>query len=193
MQERDVGRIVVGVDDSLAGLGALRQAVELARGRGTTVQAVRAYRLPSDLAGAGWHAGLEQPLSSYVSDDVLAALKRQAAAEVVRAFDQAMGGVPSDVALCVHPTNRPLHRELVEIACQEDDLLVVAVYRLPHWWWPLRRSVARRCLARAVCPVLVVPAPQGARELGRWTPWRRLQRRRELADLLGGPVEYRRG
>lgn len=181
--QRESATVVVGVDDSLAGLRALRAAVQLARGRGMRLRAVCTYRLPSGLGGAYGHEGVDP--WSCVNDDVLAALKRDAVAAVVRAFGQAMGGVPRDLVVSVDPTDRPLQRELVQAASREDDLLVVAASRRAHWWSPPRRSVARRCLARAICPVLVVPAPQGARELGGWAPWRRLQRRRELADLLG--------
>lgn len=184
MQERSVGRVVVCVDDSLAGLRALREAVELAHRRGAELRAVRTYRLPSRSVGGCWYPELGPQPHNYATEDELKALKRDAAAAVVRAFQQAMGAVPCGVVVCVQPTNGPAHRVLVD-DCQENDLLVVAASRHLHWWWPAPRPTVRRCLARAVCPVLVVPAPQGARDLGRWPPWRGLQRRQELAALLG--------
>jgi len=43
MRGQAPGRVIVGVDDSLAGLQALREAVGIARQRGTEVLAVLTY------------------------------------------------------------------------------------------------------------------------------------------------------
>lgn len=184
MRDRDVGRVVVGVDDSLAGLRALREAVDLARRRGMEVRAVRSYRLPVDTGVAPYGTGLG-PVGCAGAEDLRAELRRDAMNAVVRVFALAMGGVPRDVVVRVVPEDVPLQRALPADAYREDDILVVAGPQHSHWWWPRGRAVARRCVAHAVCPVLVVPPPQAARELdGRWTPWRRLRRRRELAAVL---------
>jgi nucleotide-binding universal stress UspA family protein len=185
MHERDVGRVVVAVDESLAGLRALREAVGLARRCGMEVRAVRTYHPPRDPVGESWNIGLgPQPLVSL--EDQRLALERDAVAAVARAFGLAMGGVPRDVVVRIETEGVPLHRALAASAYREDDVLVVAAPRRRHWWWPSRHSVAGRCIARAACPVLVVPAPQGARDIGgHWPPWRRLQQRRELNAFLG--------
>ncbi|MEY9847911.1 universal stress protein [Streptacidiphilus sp. MAP5-3] len=183
MRQRNPGRVVVGVDDSLAGLRALREAVEMARRRGMEVRAVRTYRPPAEPESGGWTTGVgPQP---FAAEDPRWALKRNALAAARHAFDQAMGGVPGDVVVSIETEGLPLHQALTASACRDEDLLVVAAPQRRHSWWPPRRSVARRCITRAMCPVLIVPAPQGARELGgHWQPWHRRQRRRELNALL---------
>jgi nucleotide-binding universal stress UspA family protein len=185
MQEQDVGRVVVGVEDSLAGLRALREAVDLARRRGMEVRAVRSYRPPPE-PGDGWCCPGVGPQSLPTADDRRESLRQDAMMTVLRAFELAMGGVPRDVVVRVDAEDVPLHRALPAAAHREDDVLVVAASRRPHRWWPHGRAEARRCLDHAICPVLVVPSPQAARELGgRWAPWRRRRRSRELAALLG--------
>ncbi|RAG87311.1 hypothetical protein DN069_01945 [Streptacidiphilus pinicola] len=194
MRERDVGRVVVGVEDTLAGLRALREAVELARGHGMEVRAVRSYQTPQEPGGLWWYPPLG-PHSFPADDDLREMLRRDATTAVVRAFELAMGGVPRDVVVRVEPDDVPLCRALPAVAHREDDILVVAASRRSRWWCRQGGSLPRRCLRCAVCPVLVVPVPQAARELGGgWRPRRRLRRRRELADLLGGraPTERRR-
>ena len=183
MQDRDVGRVVVGVDDSLAGLRALREAVKLARRRGMEVRAVCSYRPPADPGDVWWYPG-GAPHAVPSRDELRDALRRDAMSGVLRAFALAMGEVPRDVVLRVEPEDIPLCQALPAAAYQEDDILVVPVLRRCHWWWPHRRTLAQHCLHHAACPVLVVPPPTAARELGRHWPWRRLQRRRELAALL---------
>ncbi|WP_084700781.1 universal stress protein [Streptacidiphilus anmyonensis] len=183
MRERDIGRVVVGVDDSLAGLRALREAVEMARLRGMEVRAVRTYRPPPEPGGGGWNTGMDP--QSFAAEDPRSALRRNALVAARHAFEQAMGGVPRDVVVSIETESIPLHQALAAVACRDRDVLVVAAAQRRHAWWPPRRSVARRCTTRAVCPVLIVPAPRGARELGsHWHPWHRRQRRRELDALL---------
>ncbi|MEY9874451.1 nucleotide-binding universal stress UspA family protein [Streptacidiphilus sp. MAP12-33] len=186
MRERDIGRVVVGVDDSLAGLRALREAVETARLRGMEVRAVRTYSPPPEPGNGGWNTwntGMDP--QSFATEDPRSALRRNALATARHVFDQAMGGVPHDVVVSIEAESVPLHQALMAVACRDEDLLVVAAPQRRHPWWPPRRSVARRCVSRAGCPVLIVPAPRGARELGgQWRPWHRRQRRRELDALL---------
>ncbi|WP_052442390.1 universal stress protein [Streptacidiphilus neutrinimicus] len=186
MQDRDAGQVVVGVDDSLAGLRALREAVDLARRGGMEVRAVRSYRPPPETGGGWWYPGIgPRAFCDTANDELREGLRRDAMAAVMRAFDLAMGGAPRDVVVCIEPEDVPLCRALPAAAHREDDVLVVPVPGRRHWWWPHGRTLARRCLDRAVCPVLLVPSPEAARELdGRWTPWRRLRRRRELAAIL---------
>ncbi|WP_084714446.1 universal stress protein [Streptacidiphilus rugosus] len=186
MWERHIGRVVVGVDDSLAGLRALREAVEMARLRGMEVCAVRTYPPPPEPGSGGWNTGTDgMDPQFFATQDPRSALERNALAAARHAFDQAMGGVPRDVVVSIETESVPLHQALVAVACRDEDVLVVAGPRRRHSWWPPRRSVALRCVTRAGCPVLIVPAPRGAREPGsHWQPWRRWQRRRELDALL---------
>jgi len=180
------GRVVVGVDDSPAGLRTLRVAVTQARLRDRELVAVRAFSPPRDrepqvrlafgLPGSG---GASQ---SWRRE--LAARERQALSIVERAFGQAMGVVPDTVrvrSLAVPGLPGPV---LVDSDGWENDLLVVGTSASRH---PLaltrlfRRSVSCYCAARAACPVLLVPPHELAREVGsRHRPWRR----RELENLL---------
>lgn len=184
MRRQAAGRVIVGVDDSLAGLQALRQAAGLARCRGMELLALRAC--PSPVAGADfscWPAvGPEQavmPPSQCLSEQLEKSF-------VSHAFCEAMGAMPHDVPVEILIAYEPARQALTEAAYRDTDLLVVGASR-HHPWWPLRRSVGRYCTAHARCPVLIVPPPQGARELSlSRRPWRRLRKQREFASLLTG-------
>ena len=140
LKERPLGRVVVGVDDSLAGLRALREAVDLARDRGMQLRAVRTYRLVSQ---ASWLDIGPVPGFVPAPPEADPAPKRAAAAVVAHAFEDAMGGVPRDVTVRVVLGTGPLNRALTAEACQEADLLVVAAPGHRLRWWPHQRSVAR--------------------------------------------------
>jgi hypothetical protein len=65
----------------------------------------------------------------------------------------------------------------VSIADRPDDLLIVGAGRRGALPWMAFARVTRYCVARAQCPVLTVPPPALARELGRgrlaWVYWHR--------------------
>jgi Universal stress protein family len=85
--------------------------------------------------------------------------------------------VPAD------PSVRPLVERgeagwvLVSTACCPGDLLVVGAGRRGALARVISGKVSRYCLARAHCPVLAVPPPALAQELGhglhRWVFWHR--------------------
>ena len=146
-------RVIVGVQDSVAGLQALRRGVEQARLRGATVYLVRvvagaAGRYPG---GAMWPTELAVWAAEY-AQQVLAT---------------ALGRLPRDVEVRTVALEGAVAPALVGFADREDDLLVVGdaqrsgVRRL----WSGR--VARHCARRATCPVLVVPPPALSRVAGR--------------------------
>lgn len=139
------GRIVVGVDHSLSGLQAMRRAVAEARVRDLPLRALRAWN--------------PRPSSAYSS--LYDQHQDEAAAEsrlVTNAFADTMGGMPPDVTVETVLVPDSPGPALVRHAYREDDLLVIGSGRRQRW----RRmgSTARYCLARATCPVLVVPPPQ---------------------------------
>jgi nucleotide-binding universal stress UspA family protein len=186
MRGQAAGRVIVGVDDSLAGLQALREAVGIARQRGMKVLAVRTCR--PVLAGASfdcWPAA-RQDLVFMPPFPLQDACEQLATDFVEHAFSEAMGGIPDDVPVrTIISYERPCHA-LTATARMETDLLVVGASRR-HPWWPFRRSPGRYCAAHAVCPVLIVPPHLGIRELDRvWRPWRWLRRRREFSSLTVG-------
>jgi nucleotide-binding universal stress UspA family protein len=136
------GRVVVGVSNTLAAYEALRFAVEAARELRTSLIAVRAVRTTP--AADTW-AGLRQTLHEA------------AAAEVARAFEEALGGAPGDVDVTVVTESGSPHRVLPDVANRPDDLLVVGATHRP---WPMTGlgGVGGHCARVAACPVVVVPA-----------------------------------
>lgn len=140
--------VVVGVDNTPAGLHALRRAVAEARARNLPLEAVRA-----------WSPG---PASLYAMVPDPRAAEVAAASQVVaRAFADTMGGLPVDVAVETVLVPDVPGAALVRSAARDDDLLVVGAGH--HRWRRLARTV-RYCLTHAPCPVLVVPPPPLARE-----------------------------
>jgi nucleotide-binding universal stress UspA family protein len=147
-------RVVVGVDDSLSGLEALRFAVAEARRRGVGLRAIRA-----------WQAGTPcQPLDA---GQYRAAMVDAAAMVLHDAFQQAMGGLPKDITVEALAVEGPTARVLADQAGGEDDLLVIG-RRGPGWRKRLRRAWHRltgqptvdvHCVRTAICPVVTVGAP----------------------------------
>jgi nucleotide-binding universal stress UspA family protein len=150
MNTRRISRVVVGIDDTVAGLRALRQAVAEARRRGVELHAVRV-----------WSVGY---LGSYGVAYLKTDLAELAAEAVTRSFAMALGGAPRDVKVMVALLEGDPATVLTRYADADDDLLVVGCPRRSL----LRRlsglSTARQCVAQAACPVLAVPPTAFARE-----------------------------
>jgi len=143
------GRVVVGVDSSVAGLRALRLAVAEARRRGAELHAIRVWN------GSGaWETGSE---CHYNARQV------QAAAELSMAFTATMGRVPDDIeVVAMAAAGRP-GPMLVAYAHRDEDLLFVGTSQRGWLRWLCRRSTARYCVAHAACPVVAVPPDTFAR------------------------------
>ncbi|WP_432839905.1 universal stress protein [Dactylosporangium sp. CA-092794] len=169
MRQVNGGRVVVGIEDSLTGLRALRVAVAEARRRGAQLHALRSWTLPSSGAGAtgSWYDELE----------------RAASAEIIVAFDKTMGGVPRDVEVVTRTVLGRAGKELVRYADRDDDTLVVGAQDGGRLRRLLRRSVSRYCVGHARCPVLVVPPDTFARQARREGMDRAI--RRDLSTLNG--------
>ncbi len=187
MRGQAAGRVIVGVDDSLAGLQALREAAGIARQRDMELLALRACRpLPTGASFDCWPAA-RQDLAFMPPPPPRQDLCEQLAREFVEhAFSEAMGGVPDDVRVDTVITYEPPYRGLAAAAYREADLLVIGASR-HHPWWPFRHSPGRYCAAHAICPVLIVPPHLGVRELNQaWRPWHWLRKRREFSSLTAG-------
>jgi hypothetical protein len=104
-----------------------------------------------------------------------------------RAFAETMGGEPPDLEVQAVVILDPPGPVLVGYACRDDDLLVVGTGRRGFWRRLRGGSVARYCLARAACPVLVVPPPPMTRAGSPRALLREL--RREIDQLAGGHVD----
>lgn len=153
------GRVVVGVHPTLSGLQALRVAVAQARARGAELHAVR-VATPSTPQRRG--EATDGPSESAMM--------------ITNAFEDTMGGPPSDLevrAVVMPDTPGPV---LSEYACRDADLLVLGSGRRGRLRRPWGSRVVRYCLARAGCPVLVVPPPPLARSGSTRTLVRRLRR-----------------
>ena len=200
------GRVVLGVEATLSGMQALRVAVAEARRRSAPLHAVRAYgpgppEPPLEPAPPASPRGLTGPLAgSYGMAAEPAdrarighaagergALTAASIAMITRVFTDTMGGQPPDIpvrAVVLPDSPGPV---LVEYACRDDDLLVLGTGRRGL----LRRlrgsPVVRYCLARASCPVLVVPPPPLTRAGSPRSLLRQL--RREIDHLAEGGAD----
>jgi nucleotide-binding universal stress UspA family protein len=144
---RAVQRIIVGVHGSLGSLQALRWAAGEASERQVPLIAVIAWTPPGgDLAER-----------SRPSPYLRRVWQESAAAKLTAAFDEGLGGIPDDVAVQAVVDRGEPGAVLVDVACREDDLLVIGTGRRNPAGRMLRRSVGRYCLAHATCPVLAVP------------------------------------
>jgi nucleotide-binding universal stress UspA family protein len=162
-------RIVVGVDPSLAGLRALRLAVAEARRRGAVLHAVRAWNFNPvwDASLLFWYEEMEQ----------------DAADTIVRAFGEAMGGVPKDIRVVPVTVRGTPATGLVDYARRDDDLLFVGCSRRRGLRGLARRTTATQCATHARCPVVVVPPDAFTRDACREGIRRAI--RRDLPVLTG--------
>jgi nucleotide-binding universal stress UspA family protein len=141
MGDEHIGRVIVGIDESLAGYQALRYAVEQARVRRAKLTVVRAFQCSG--VGAQWSA----------------VIREAAISEVAQAFAEALGGPPEDIDTLVLVVEGSAGLALVTVADRPLDLLVIGGSRRRRWRAP-RTAVARVCARRAVCPVVIVPPPE---------------------------------
>ncbi|SEM23738.1 universal stress protein [Streptacidiphilus jiangxiensis] len=153
----EVRRVVVGVSGTPSSLQALRVGLDEARRGRVPLLAVLAW-VPLGGEAAYRHAPCPPLLAQW----------EQAAAWRLRnAFDEALGGVPDDLAVELLLIRGPAGAALVDAADQEDDLLVVGSgprelpARLFHG------ATARYCVSHAACRVLTVPPPNLLRSLPR--------------------------
>lgn len=171
-------RVIVGVDGSLASLQALRQAVVEAvqRQADLTVIHVRAPARPNAQVAL---TGLPD-LTVRPGEETSRSRDREAEALIGTCIDEALGGPPAGVAVRIVVDVGKPQACLVRQARHDDDLLVVGTRGSRRWAQPWRRSISSYCIARAACPVLVVPLPSFARAVGRERCWYRSRRRRDL-------------
>ncbi len=150
-----ISRVIVGIDDSPAGLAALATATDMARSYGARLVAVRSWAL-----GLPRHGGRRfRHLSHrYVILSFSGTAQRAAATVLIgNAFAAAVGRVPKDVAVTFETPASDPAVALIGLASQPGDLIVVGtcgghlIRRLVHG------SVSRYCTRHASCPVVVVP------------------------------------
>jgi nucleotide-binding universal stress UspA family protein len=191
-------RVIVGVDESAAGMAALKWALTLARSQPAELIAVRAW-LPAGHPArpsrpARWR-GLSPRSITQRGQRGRRGLGEQgpdrARLQVMSAFFMVAGGIPEDVPVLIEtPEGRPA-RVLARWACREGDILVVGAGSGSRT--RLRRgrggSVRRYCVAHASAPVVAVPAPDEAgRVPGNTMALRSAAARPAVADSAGPSV-----
>ena len=165
-------RVYVGVDGSLSGLRALRQAVAEARNHRAELHVVHVRDvLPARSRQVGMF-GLALPESDYQPVS-RCQLDADADALITDSLQRGLGGPPGDVSvrrvvLVGHPA-----KALANVAGGSHDLLVVGTDGDSWWHHPLRRSMSTFCIRHARCPVLVVPPDDFVRTVRRRTRFRR--------------------
>jgi nucleotide-binding universal stress UspA family protein len=139
------GRVIVGVHGSLASLAALRFGVTHARRTRAPLHAVLAWAPPEGLTGA------QQGHGSAVLTEIWTNHARQRLQE---AFDQAFGGIPTDIDLHTHLIRGRPGPVLTALADHPDDLLVIgSSHRRLH------SPVRRHCTTRNQCTLILAPLP----------------------------------
>jgi nucleotide-binding universal stress UspA family protein len=164
-----LGRLIVGTGGSAGSLPALRYARDLARSNDVPLLAAIAWIPPGgDLAERRCpSAALRRAWADAAADRLKAAL------------EAAWGNVPPDLDLQLVVIRGETGPALVHLADCGDDLLVVGAGRpgrLSRMW---HGKVSRYCLSHARCPVVAVPPPATARQMG-LRPARWALRHREL-------------
>jgi nucleotide-binding universal stress UspA family protein len=151
-----VRRVIVGVHGSLGSLQALRYAAEEARQRDVPLVPVIAWVPPGGDLAERRH-----------SSPYLRKIWREAAWERLRtAFDDSLGGFPADLKVEPHVERGEPGAVLVDVANQQEDLLIIGPGRRALLRRLFRGSVGRYCLAHAKCPVLAVPPSALMDEVG---------------------------
>ena len=170
-----VRRVVVGVDGSVGSLQALRRAVTEARMRAVPLVAVIAWTAPGGEAAY-----------RHTFDVQLKKLWEQGAWErLARAWDEALGGIPHDVAVTQVAVRADAAKALVRVADDENDLMVMGAGRRSVWRRAFIPSVPRYCAAHARCAMLVVPPSPLSQQMDHGMLPRLLRRKRAVNHLVG--------
>jgi nucleotide-binding universal stress UspA family protein len=149
-----VGRIVVGVHGTPGSLQALRFAVGHARAYGATLIPVIAWQTPDS-------AGHRTP--TYLADELASAAEQR----LLTAFDEGLGGLPSDISTLPMVIRGPVGPVLVNVAERDSDILVVGQSNHGILRRVLFGSPAHYCVKHARSSVILVPPTQLAVELRR--------------------------
>lgn len=149
-------RVVIGVDDTDAGLAALREAVGLARVHDVPLVAVRAWAL-----GLPYHGGrrLRHLVHRHVVLNFSGEEQQAAARALTRdALRSAAGTLPAGLQLQICTPFGDPAVTLAEIAKRPGDVLVVGHKRAISARGIVHGSVTAYCMRHAHCPVIVVAA-----------------------------------
>lgn len=140
-------RILLGVGDSAKGSEAVRFAFREAEARGSTLDAVRAWRCPA-------HESTDHPLLAGEPERYH---EERASAVLNEGLDEEAGGHPA-VRIRRATVEGPAHNVLVHRSLAADLLVIGAQRRQSRLGLQLGR-VAHTALHHAACPVAIVPQP----------------------------------
>jgi nucleotide-binding universal stress UspA family protein len=151
-----ISRVIVGASGSPGSLQALRYAEQLARAHDAILIPVLAWVPPGgDLADRRAPSGY---LRKIWAEDA-----RQRLRETLQL---AWGEIPAGPSVQPFVQRGEAGWVLVSVASCPGDLLVVGAGRHGGLARLISRKVSRHCLAHAECPVLAIPPPASARDLG---------------------------
>jgi nucleotide-binding universal stress UspA family protein len=151
-----VGRVLVGTSGSPGSLHALRYGEGLARALDAVLIPVIAWELPG--GDRNYRIASSRELGQACRDLALQQLRD--------ALMAVWGEVPEDQRVQPHVERGPTGWVLVNLASRPDDVLVVGAGRRGALGRLAFSRVSRYCLAHARCPVLAIPPPALAGELG---------------------------
>jgi nucleotide-binding universal stress UspA family protein len=170
-----VGRVVAGVSGSPASLAALRYAEYLATAHGAVLVPVLAWQPPG-----GDRAARVQPAAGLMQ-----AWRDIACQRLGDALAAVWGGPGPEPGVDPHVERGPAGWVLVSVADHPGDVLVIGAGHGGRLRRAARCHVVRYCVAKARCPVLLVPPPELVSEIGcALTAWRLRHRTRTLSQVL---------
>jgi nucleotide-binding universal stress UspA family protein len=162
-----VGRLIVGTSGSPGSLRALRYGEGLARAHDAVLIPVIAWEPP----------GGDRAERIQSSGELRQACRDLACQRLHDALIAVWGEIPDDPLVQPQMERGPAGRVLVNLAGRPGDVLVVGAGRRGALARMAFSKVSRYCLAHAQCPVLAIPPPALARELGHgrlaWVFWHR--------------------
>jgi nucleotide-binding universal stress UspA family protein len=177
-----VGRLIVGTNGSPGSLQALRCGEGLARAHNAVLIPVIAWELP----------GGDRTQRVGSSRELGKACRELAGRQLRDALIAVWGEVPDDLLMQPRVERGPAGWVLVNLACHPGDVLVIGAGRRSPLGRLVFSKVSRYCLAHAQCPVLAVPPPDLARELGHgrltWVFWRRPLTAEQILGDQGRPA-----
>ncbi|MFG2288206.1 universal stress protein [Streptomyces sp. NPDC048595] len=141
------GRVLLGVGDSAKGSEAVRFAFREAAARGSTLDALRAWRCPA-------HETADHPLLAGAPERYH---EDRASAALDEALEETTGEYPA-VRVRRATVEGPAHKVLVRRSAAADLLVIGARRRDSRLGLQLGR-VAHTALHHAECPVAVLPQP----------------------------------
>lgn len=136
-------RVVVGVDGSEHSRQALAYAIDEARRRGGTVDAVYAYAPPVYWAAPEFGVLIPRPEHEVVQD-------------ATDLLEQLLADAPDDVVIERVVVEGPAAHALIETA-EDADVLVVGSRGRGGFMGLLLGSTSHQVVTHAPCPVVVVP------------------------------------